>query len=638
MPTAPSRASAVDGAAKTNAAPPAFPSHSLSVKPPASKLPPKAVALNKAFAVEAAPIPRAAPPANSVNNGAAKTSLAALVPKKKKLQASPANSSGGVAKLPLAVRIPKKIVVCVGASKAASSSPGVASGSLSNNLPSQKSPPQSAKKPRKKSSKRIESRRAYQQRRNQRRRDDARSFRALEGRIVQLEDFKKKDRDIVIVLQDPTKTQVLSQSAAAAVSASGSVLVGALASTSGANRLETGVSRFITTSAAKPDTYTGLVVDDVSGNAVVARTTSQFAVERLKTGNSPFVTSTNLEVGHQQQSASGVERLKTGVNQFVTSAAGVQKRLVDVNDISVTAEGLRSDDAEHRLKASSLVTTRVSSKQTSCPVSDSGGHTDAMDVDSNTNEDGQIVESNVSSWDSVLRKNAQQVGSTNWDNPFLPRQNPPSDKKKESKNAWIEQYKKDLEDSKCTYENNQATVLSGYFKNEINGYFTRMLKHSQLESTGIKKIESEYRDILNLRRYMNWRKYTQVCDNEATFINRRRYYLSLPPLIETKKYDNQDEHFLSALVNCHLFNDKYMNIYYCPCNRVHKEWLDKFCFFRRDITECKMPLDFNTAEALYEHCRTKGLHCRWHQLCYKFMQKVFFRQEDDFITTEPFNS
>ena len=623
---APSTASTVDGAANTAAAPPVI---------QASQFRPKPVSLNRAFAVEVAPKPRVAPPAKSKHDGAQISSAAAPMTKKA-AAASGKTTSDGVAKSPLAAPIPKKIVVCLGSSEAAASSLALpSSGSLSNCLPSQNVPPQSAKQRRKKSSKRRESRRAYQQRRNRRQRDDARRYREFEARISHLED--KKDRDIVIVLQDHLKTQVLSQSAAATVSASGSVLVDASASTIGAHRLETGISRFITTSAAKPDTSTGLVVDDVSGNAIVASPSPGFDVERLKTGNSSFVTSTISEVGHQQQSASGVERLKTGINQFVTSATGVQKRLGDVNDISVTAEGLRSDDAEHRLKASSLVTTRVSSKQTSCPVSDSGGHTDAMDVDPNTTEDGQIVESNVSSWDSVLRKNAQQVGSSNWDNPFLPRQNPPSDKKKESTNAWIEQYKKDLEDSKCTYENNQATVLSGYFKSEINGYFTRMLKHSQLECTGMKKIEYEYRDILNLRKYMNYRKYTQACDNEATFINRRRYYLSQPPLIETKKYDNQDEHFLSALVNCHLFNDKYMNIYYCPCNRVHKEWLDKFCFFRRDITECKKPLDFNSAEALYEHCGTKGLHCRWHQLCYKFMQKVFFRQEDDFITTEPFN-
>ena len=176
--------------------------------------------------------------------------------------------------------------------------------------------------------------------------------------------------------------------------------------------------------------------------------------------------------------------------------------------------------------------------------------------------------------------------------------------------------------------------MFGFFKSERHGFFTRMLQHSKLESAGMKTVESEYREILNLRRYMNWRKYTQACDHETTFLNRRRYYLSRPPLIETKKYDNKDEHFLSALVNCHLFNDKYMKVFYCPCNRIHKEWLDKFCFFRRDITECKTPYDFHSAELLYEHCEKIGKHCRWHHLCFKFMQKVFFRKEDDFLSND----
>ena len=159
-----------------------------------------------------------------------------------------------------------------------------------------------------------------------------------------------------------------------------------------------------------------------------------------------------------------------------------------------------------------------------------------------------------------------------------------------------------------------------------------MLCHSKLESTGLAKIKYEYRDLLNIKNYINWRTYTKIRDNEQSFLNRRRYYLSRPPYIPIKSYDNKDEHFLSALVNCHLFNDKFVTVFYCPCNRAHKEWMDKFCFFRDDIIDCKDPHDFNSPQTLYEHCEKVGKECRWHQLCFKFMQKVFFRKDDDFVS------
>ena len=53
-----------------------------------------------------------------------------------------------------------------------------------------------------------------------------------------MQDLNKKDRDIVMVLQDTSKPQVMLESEAASVSVSGSVLVGALATTSGAHRLK----------------------------------------------------------------------------------------------------------------------------------------------------------------------------------------------------------------------------------------------------------------------------------------------------------------------------------------------------------------------------------------------------------------
>ena len=173
--------------------------------------------------------------------------------------------------------------------------------------------------------------------------------------------------------------------------------------------------------------------------------------------------------------------------------------------------------------------------------------------------------------------------------------------------------------------------MYGFFESETHGYFSKMLRHSILESAGLKTIEADYSDTLTLRKYINWRKYTQTRDNEVAFLNRRRLYLSRPPLIKIEKDNNKDEHFLSALVNCHVFNDKFMTVFYCPCNSINKPWLDKFCSFPREITECKTPFDFKSAELLFEHCKKVGKYCRWHQLCFKFMEKVFFKKEDDFM-------
>ena len=83
--------------------------------------------------------------------------------------------------------------------------------------------------------------------------------------------------------------------------------------------------------------------------------------------------------------------MKTRNSEFVTSATGVQQRLSDANCVARTSDRLTLDDAELRLKASSLVTTRASSNPTLCSVVDPQEHDDEMDCDVNTKEDGLIV-------------------------------------------------------------------------------------------------------------------------------------------------------------------------------------------------------------------------------------------------------
>ena len=61
--------------------------------------------------------------------------------------------------------------------------------------------------------------------------------------------------------------------------------------------------------------------------------------------------------------------------------------------------------------------------------------------------------------------------------------------------------------------------------------------------------------------------------------------------------------------------------------------MDKFCYFRNDIKECIH--DFNSAQTLYKHCEEKGKDCRWHQLCFEFMKKVFFKKDDNFMSDIP---
>ena len=459
--------------------------------------------------------------------------------------------------------------------------PKLSSSSL-HSVSDMKDVPVSGKRTRNKSSRRTEARRAYQRRRNQKRRDDAKKFRDLELRVARIEeDSKKTEKNIVIVLQDRTRSQVATESVSASVSVSESVSASASALASGAHRLTNGNSRCVTTSAADKDTEMELIVDDASGNAVVTRPSTGVDsdlsgpddVARLKSGVSPFVTSIKVPTCHQQQSIGGVDRLKTGNSPFVTTAAGAQQRLSDANGVARTSDRLRSDDAEPRLKASSLVTTRASSKSTSCSVVDSQEHDDVMDCDTINNEDGLIV------------------------------------------------------------EENEVSVLSGFFPKQLKGYFTQMLSHSKLEFADMTKIEFEHPDVWRIRQYMNWRKYTEACSFQDTFINRRRYYLSRKPYIAIDSRDNKDEYFLSALINCHTFNDKYMTVFYCPCNTVHRKWKENFCYFSEEIKKCES--DFVSARSLFKHCEEKGRSCRWHNLCYEFMKKVFFKNDDNFISDIP---
>ena len=361
------------------------------------------------------------------------------------------------------------------------------------------------------------------------------------------------------IIQDRGGIEVSAESATAAVTSPDLALARASASGSGALRFKSGVSQSVTTSTAESGEVTGLVVDDARVNAVV---------------DTP-----KLSIGAVPTAPASVARLKLGSRSSVTSTS------YSIGDQQQSASGASRLKSGIDLSVPSAA--RTLHKEADCHLVSMGTDND-MECDVIEVEDGEVDEAVVEEdHKSLEMKERKKVNSE-------------------------------------AFTNGRVRVLKQYFTKNIEGKFTNMYAFRTLERTSLNHIEHCFPGFFGFKhKKIDEEEFAYFLDNQNSFIQWRRFYLSREPLIDIDTSTNKEAAYLSALIHLHSFNDCYIRLFVCPCKHWVSRWKYSFCHFEEEIPECMAT--YNSSTELFDHCKIVGKECRWHYLCYRFMEKVFFK-------------
>ena len=440
---------------------------------------------------------------------------------------------------------------------------------------------------------------------------------------------QSSQKQIVIVLQDRSGNQVSAESATAVVASPDSACADASASGTGALRLKSGVSQTVTTSVAESANATGLVVDDARANAVVdssdlsenAVQTASTGVAHLKLGTRPTVTSTSHSTGNRHQSFSGASRLKSGPDLTVPSAADVQQHLRITR-----GEVFCSENAEPRLRTSNgnLITTRTLPQEVDCHDCDPNRTSNEMECEEIDLEDGEVNE-DLPTTNEIIQESKKHIAFIKDFTEELESKVIQEKAQKESVEDRLMREKVERQKLlNANWKNGSIRELKQFFSRKIEGKFTCMYSFRALEKSPLDDIKDCFPSFQHIKHSAidnDLFQYYQC--NENLFIKWRRMYLSQKPFIEIDTTNNKEAAFLSALIHLHSFNDCYMKKFSCPLSPWAMDWKESFCHFEDEVPECHRA--FQSSKKLFDHCKEVSKQCRWHYLCFRFMEKVFFK-------------
>ena len=189
---------------------------------------------------------------------------------------------------------------------------------------------------------------------------------------------------------------------------------------------------------------------------------------------------------------------------------------------------------------------------------------------------------------------------------------------------------------KQKYLKNELTLSPTVMKENIPCVLTRPYLMSTFEGLSLERSLELQCPMLDIGYYIDYMTYDSLFYYDKYYdhyVERRRHYLcDYENFIQIDERDNKDKLFLSGLVYLTTFTDKFATKVWCPCSVWNRTWLYRFCPFHEEILVCKAvhtigPLEL---EEMHAHVDEMKLQCRWHNLIYEFMLKVFFN-DDNFL-------
>ena len=184
------------------------------------------------------------------------------------------------------------------------------------------------------------------------------------------------------------------------------------------------------------------------------------------------------------------------------------------------------------------------------------------------------------------------------------------------------------------YLKNELTLTPSVVTEDIPCVLTRPYLMSTFEGLSLERSLELQCPMLDIGFYQDYMTYDSLFYYDKYYehyVERRRHYLcDYENYIEIDERDNKDKLFLSGLVYLTTFTDKFATKVWCPCSIWNRNWLYRFCPFHEELPVCKSAKSVGPFELqeMYQHADELKLQCRWHNLIYEFMQKVFFNDDN----------